>query len=207
MLFKVATPGRHFAVNGLGALAAVWALGADRGRAMVSLSQWSAVSGRGARETVALDPIERNQTVELIDDAYNANPVSVAAALAVLASAGVKDGVGRIARGRRIAILGDMKELGPQGAQLHAGLADLPAMAQIDQVHCVGPLMRALHAALPEGRQGHWAETSAEMAQDLRRRLDSGDVVLVKGSLSMGMAGIVDAIRKMGHPASNSDED
>ncbi len=199
LLFKLATPGRHFAMNALGALAAAEALGADLVRAALSLGPWAPYRGRGTRELICLDPVETDLSLELIDDAYNANPTSMAAALEVLAAAPVRDGTGRIGKGRRIAFLGDMKELGPEAKALHAGLADLPAMQAIDTVHCIGPLMRSLHEALPAEKRGAWSETSAEMAQSLRRRLDSGDVVMAKGSLSMGLARIVDAIRKMGH--------
>ncbi len=202
LLFKLATPGRHFAMNGLGALAACDALGADLALAAISLGRWAPYRGRGAREVVHLDPVEVDKTLDLIDDSYNANPTSMAASLAVLAGAGVE-------KGRRIAFLGDMKELGPDEATLHSALADLPAMAEIDTVHCIGPLMRALYDALPEHRRGDWCETSAEMVHGMGARLRSGDVVLAKGSLSMKLAGIVDAIRKMGHaaPISNGQSD
>ena len=148
---------------------------------------------------ICLDPVDPDLSLELIDDAYNANPTSMAAALEVLAASPVRDGTGRIGKGRRIAVLGDMKELGPDAEALHAGLAALPAMDAIQTVHCIGPLMRALHAALPEDKRGAWYATSAEMAATLRGRIDSGDVVMAKGSLSMGLALVVDAIRKMGH--------
>jgi UDP-N-acetylmuramoyl-tripeptide--D-alanyl-D-alanine ligase len=206
LLFKIATPGRHFGLNGLAALAAVHALGADRGRAAVSLASWEPVSGRGQRARILLDPVETDTWLELIDDAYNANPASVAAALDVLAAAEVYHDTGRVARGRRIAILGDMMELGPTEGALHAGLADLPAMQAVDVVHCVGPRMRALYAALPEAQRGVCCDTAAEMAAGLRRHLDLGDVVLVKGSLSTGLGVVVDAIRKMGHAAAQGDE-
>ena len=108
--------------------------------------------------------------------------------------------------GKGFAFLGDMKELGPKGPDLHAELAALPAMAQIDRVHCVGPLMGHLHAALPEHRQGQHCDTSAALAPRVPADLRAGDVVLVKGSLSMAMARIVDAIRKIGHALPPDDE-
>ncbi len=206
VLYKVGAEGRHYAINALAVLAAILALGADRGRAVLALAAWSAVSGRGQRSKIVLDPVERHLAVELIDDAYNANPTSMAAALEVLAAAHTEDGVGRIAKGRRIAVLGDMKELGPNAEALHAGLADLPSMAEIDVVHCVGPLMKALHTALPLEKRGQWVADAARLMRDLRGRIDGGDVVLVKGSLSMGLGRIVDAIRKMGHPDTQYDE-
>ncbi|WP_299625316.1 UDP-N-acetylmuramoyl-tripeptide--D-alanyl-D-alanine ligase [uncultured Tateyamaria sp.] len=200
LLFKIGAVGKHYAMNGLGALAACEALGADLALAAQSLGRWSPYQGRGAREVIFLDPVETDMTLELIDDSYNANPTSMAAALDVLAAAQVTNDIGRVSKGRRIAFVGDMKELGDQGPGMHADLAALSAMGQIDKVHCIGPLMQHLHAALPAEKQGDWGETATEMVANIPRRLDSGDVVLVKGSLSMKLALVVDAIRKMGHP-------
>ena len=201
LLFKVGAVGRHFAMNGLGALAASEAMGADLALAAQSLGRWAPCQGRGAREVIHLDVADARMTLELIDDSYNANPTSLAAALDVLAAAEVTNDIGRVSKGRRIAFLGDMKELGPKGADMHSDLANLDAMANIDTVHCIGPLMKHLHDALPGEKQGLWADTSTEMEAQVARHLDSGDVVLVKGSLSMKLALIVDAIRKMGHPS------
>jgi UDP-N-acetylmuramoyl-tripeptide--D-alanyl-D-alanine ligase len=192
VLFKIATSGQHFAMNGLAALAAATALGADPALAALSLGRWSPYRGRGVREIVRLDPVEPQHRLTLLDDAYNANPTSVQAALDVLAAT-------ETGHGRRIAILGDMKELGPQGEAMHAALATLPSMQQIDKVHCIGPLMGALHRALPPDRRGRHENTSVTILPVLRTLLRSGDAVLVKGSLSMKLGQIVDAIRKMGH--------
>jgi len=199
LLFKIGTPGRHFAMNGLGALAVVKALGGDLALAAHALGRWSPYKGRGVREVIQLDPVETSMKIDLIDDSYNANPTSMAAALEVLAASTVHHGTGRISKGRRIAFLGDMKELGDDAQALHAGLAHLDAMKDIDTVHCIGPEMRALHALLPEHKRGDWTQNSAEMTQTLRKKIDSGDVVLAKGSLSMKLGALVDAIRKMGH--------
>ena len=200
ILFKLATPGRHFATNGLGALAIVQAIGADLAQAIAVLGRWTPYKGRGQREVIQLDPVEAQERLSLIDDSYNANPTSVAASLEVLAGATTTDGVGRIGKGRRIAFLGDMKELGEDAVALHAGIAHLEATQKLDVVHCVGPLMRALYELLPEQQRGDWFATSQEMCDGLRHRIDAGDVVLAKGSLSMKLGLIVDAIRKMGHP-------
>lgn len=198
LLYKVMVPGRHFAVNAIGVLAVVHALRCDRALAIASLGQWQAGAGRGAREVIQLDPVDPRLTVELIDDAYNSNPASLGASLEVLAAARPRDGVGRVNRGRRIAYLGDMKELGETEAERHAAVARLSSTKKIDVVHCIGPLMRNLWLALPETRRGRWAEDAGELAAGTARDLDAGDVVLVKGSLSMGLARVVDAIRKMG---------
>ncbi|KIC48417.1 UDP-N-acetylmuramoyl-tripeptide--D-alanyl-D-alanine ligase [Tateyamaria sp. ANG-S1] len=206
LLFKIGAVGQHYAMNGLGALASAEALGADLALAAQSLGRWSPYEGRGAREVITLDPIETDMTLELIDDSYNANPTSMAAALAVLAAAEVTHDIGRVSKGRRIAFLGDMKELGPDGPAMHAELAQLETMERIDKVHCIGPLMKHLYDALPAEKQGLWAETSDEMAAQVARRLDSGDVVLAKGSLTMNLARVVDAIRKMGHPVDKGED-
>jgi UDP-N-acetylmuramoyl-tripeptide--D-alanyl-D-alanine ligase len=203
-LFKVQSAGRHFAMNALGALAAAEALGADLALSVAALGRWTPFVGRGARETIFLDPVETERTLELIDEAYNANPTSLGAAFEVLAAAEPIDGVGRIGKGRRIAFVGDMKELGPQESAMHADLAGHPAMGDIDVVHCVGPLMQHLHDALPEEKQGLWVETSADIVRDVRRLVDAGDVVMIKGSLSTALGKVVDAIRKLGHPAPQS---
>ena len=207
LAFKINSAGRHFAMNALGALAAIDALGADLAIAVGDLGRWKPYTGRGAREVIYLDPVETDQTLDLIDDAYNANPTSLAAALEVLAAAEPKNGMGRIGKGRRIAFVGDMKELGPDEAAMHAAIADLPSLEQIDTIHCIGPLMRHLHAALPPHKRGKWCETSAEMAENIRHLVDAGDSLLAKGSLSMGLAQIVDAIRKLGHPAPQSNDE
>ena len=199
LLFKIATAGRHFAMNGLGALAVVEALGGDLALAAQSLGRWTPYRGRGQRETIHLDPVETQLVLELIDDSYNANPTSMAAALEVLAAATPPSGDASTRKGRRVAFLGDMKELGGGAKALHADLARLDAMERIDTVHCVGPLMRALYDSLPAHRRGDWTETSEEMLGALASRIGAGDVVLAKGSLSMKLGLLVDAIRKMGH--------
>ncbi|MBM9594598.1 UDP-N-acetylmuramoyl-tripeptide--D-alanyl-D-alanine ligase [Roseitranquillus sediminis] len=200
LLYKIATPGRHFALNAMGALAVVDALGADRARAILALGRWTPPGGRGLRETLALDVVEERATIDLLDDAFNANPASMAAALDTLGACEPQDGLGRFSRGRRIAVLGDMLELGPEEARLHEDLARHPAMARIARVHCVGPRMRALHAALPEERRGRWTEDAEALARQVHQLLDAGDVVLVKGSKGSRVSLVVDAIRKLGHP-------
>ncbi|GFE48605.1 UDP-N-acetylmuramoyl-tripeptide--D-alanyl-D-alanine ligase [Roseobacter cerasinus] len=206
LLYKIASPGRHFAMNALGALAVVAALEADVALAVGALGRWRPYKGRGQRERIYLDVVETGMTLDLIDDSYNANPTSMAAALEVLAAAPVTNDIGRVSRGRRIAFLGDMKELGPDEVALHSGLADLPSLQRLDVVHCIGPLMRALYDVLPEAQRGDWFASSDEALPLLKRRLDSGDVVLAKGSLSMKLGLIVDAIRNMGHAPPDVEE-
>jgi UDP-N-acetylmuramoyl-tripeptide--D-alanyl-D-alanine ligase len=198
---KVATEGRHFAVNALGVLAMATVMGADRARALMTLSEWSPPAGRGTRERLILSGGTEGETLDLIDDAFNANPASMAASLAVLAATTPAHGQGRVGRGRRIAILGDMLELGPSEGDLHAAIAADPAMAHVDIVHSAGPRMRALHDVLPDAKRGRWADTAEDLIPHLRRMVDAGDVVLVKGSKGSRISRVVDAIRKLGQQA------
>ncbi len=205
LIFKLATPGRHFAANALAVLAAADALGFDPTITVTDLGRWAPPAGRGTRETVMLDAVE-NLSFGLIDDAFNANPASVAAALDLLSVTQPTDGIGRVARGRRIAILGDMLELGADEVALHADLARHPALAEVALVHCVGPRMRALHDALPRARRGHWCATAEELIPKLPHIIDAGDIVLVKGSKSIRVSRVVDALRKLGQPRGASPE-
>ncbi|MFN3991975.1 MAG: UDP-N-acetylmuramoyl-tripeptide--D-alanyl-D-alanine ligase [Tabrizicola flagellatus] len=201
LLFKVSSPGRHFALNALAALAAAEALGADLMIAAHDLGRWAPPSGRGQRERIVLDIVEET-FFDLIDDAFNANPASMAAALDVLIAAKPTDGIGRVGGGRRIAILGDMLELGPTEGELHAAIARHPGLSAVSVIHCVGPRMRALHAALPRAQRGEWVETAAELAPRARSLIDAGDILLVKGSKGSKVSLVVDALRKMGQAAS-----
>ena len=200
LMFKLTTAGRHFAMNGLGLLACVATLGADPVRAALDLALWAPPAGRGTLETVVIDPATEGEHLSLLDDAFNANPTSLTAALEVLASYTPRDNVGRTIKGRRVAILGDMLELGPDEAAMHAAMAGDPSMPAVHLVHCAGPRMRHLYDALPEGQRGVWAQTAAELSVRVSRLVDAGDVVLVKGSKGSKISLVVDAIRKLGHP-------
>lgn len=200
MLYKVMSPGRHFATNGLAALAVAEALGLDPAIAISDLGRWVPPAGRGMRESITLDIVEETG-FDLIDDAYNANPTSMAAALDVLLAAQPKHGVGRVGQGRRIAVLGDMLELGATEIELHKAIAQHPGLDAIDTIHCVGPRMRMLWYALPSGQQGDWVASAAELAARARSLVDAGDVVLVKGSKGIKVSLVVDALRKLGQAA------
>ena len=198
MTFKLGAPGAHFAMNAVAALGCVQAVGGDLARAGLAMAAWSPPEGRGLRWHIDLGPAGIDGAVTLIDDSYNANPASMRAALAVLGSAPVEDGVGRVAHGRRIAFLGDMLELGPTADKMHADLAGLAEIDGVDQIHLTGPCMKELHAALPAEKRGEWFEDSDKLAQRARRMVDAGDVCMVKGSLGMAMRRVVDAIKALG---------
>jgi UDP-N-acetylmuramoyl-tripeptide--D-alanyl-D-alanine ligase len=205
LLFKIRAAGRHFAMNALGVLAVADALGLDPALAACDLGEWHPPAGRGQRERLVLDVVDERLSIDLIDDAFNANPTSMAAALEVLAAAEPDDDVGRIAHGRRIAVLGDMLELGEDEIALHRALVEDPSLAKVELVHCVGPLMRATYDALPPRQRGQWHETAEALAQKIGSLVDAGDVVLVKGSKGSKVSLVVDALRKLGQSAPTED--
>lgn len=197
---KIGAPGEHLAMNALAALAAVSTVGADVARAAIALASWTPPSGRGMRARFHLPA---GGEITLLDESYNANPASMGAALSVLAAA--EPGEGPHRAGRRIAFLGDMLELGPTEAALHAELADHPAMQRIDRVHCCGPLMQELHAALRVEKRGTYCANSVQLAQIVEKTIDAGDVIMVKGSLGAAMRHVVSAIKALGTELSDSD--
>jgi UDP-N-acetylmuramoyl-tripeptide--D-alanyl-D-alanine ligase len=150
------------------------------------LSQIVPASGRGVRRTLTLPGGE----VTLIDESYNANPASMAAALSVLGRAAVGP------RGRRIAVLGDMLELGPTSAKLHGGLNEAIKANHIDLVFCCGPLMANLWDALSTGKRGGYADSAANLAGQVAGAIHAGDAVMIKGSLGSKMKTIVNVLEK-----------
>ena len=183
----IGTAGRHFAMNALGALLAVGYLGADRRTAVTGLAAWNPLGGRGARQKLKI----YSGTLDLIDDAYNANPTSLHAAMQVLAEADAP---------RKIAFLGDMKELGEKEHDFHREVAHWPCTDAIDIIHTVGPLMKSLHDVLPDGKRGQHFGDSAAMAAQAAHLVQAGDAVLLKASLSTNMRKVVDALQELGHP-------
>jgi len=201
LVFKLSVPGRHFAMNALAVAAVSDCLDLDLAVALGDLGRWCPPPGRGTRETFLLDVVNDDPAFELIDDAFNANPSSMQASLEVLAAAAVP------AKGRRIAVLGDMLELGETENALHRGLAELPSLGQVDLIHCVGTRMRSLYEVLPETKRGRWVETAEELAAKAHTLVHAGDIVLVKGSKGSKVSLVVDAIRKLGHSAPHSEEE
>jgi UDP-N-acetylmuramoyl-tripeptide--D-alanyl-D-alanine ligase len=184
--YKLGAPGRHLVLNSLSVLAAVALVGADLALAALALNRLKAASGRGARMTLQTP----GGSALLIDESYNANPASMAAAIALLGQAPIGK------RGRRIAVLGDMLELGSQGVELHRGLGQAIEAAAVDLVFCCGPLMHALWEALPSGRRGGYAETAAGLEPAVLNAIRDGDAVMVKGSLGSKMGPIVKALER-----------
>lgn len=177
---RLNAPGRHMAMNAMAALAVAAALGLDLVAAAVTLEGFAALDGRGARRPLLLE----DGAALLLDESYNANGASMRAALDVLRLQPAT---------RRIAVLGDMLELGDAGPAEHAGLAPDAARAA-DLVFTCGPLSRALYDALPLGSRGAHAEDAAALAPLVVGRVAAGDAILVKGSLGSRMRAIVAAL-------------
>jgi UDP-N-acetylmuramoyl-tripeptide--D-alanyl-D-alanine ligase len=184
--YKIGAPGEHLVLNSLAVLAAAALVGADLALAALALNRLQPATGRGTRITLKLP----SGSALLIDESYNANPASVRAAVMLLGMAPVGP------HGRRIAVLGDMLELGARGAALHRGLAEPIAAAKIDLVFCCGPLMRALWEALPSGARGGYAETAAALEPIVLDAIRDGDAVMVKGSLGSKMGPIVKTLER-----------
>ena len=182
--YKIGAPGAHLVSNSLAVLAAVHHAGADLALAALSLAQMDGLSGRGARYRLG----HETAPITLIDESYNANPTSMAAALTLLGLAP------RLGRGRRIAVLGDMAELGEAAAPMHAALSAHIDEADIDLVVTCGPLMQHLHQALSPGRIGAHANGPEEVLGILRNELRGDDVVMVKGSNASRMNLVSDGL-------------
>ena len=183
--FILGAPGKHMAENAVGALLAAHALGADLDICAAALAEFSPQKGRGERFSI---PTPDGSAI-VIDESYNANPASMRAALALLGAA--KPGP----KGRRIAVLGDMLELGPKGAEMHAALAADLAANKVDLLFGAGPLTGALFEAAPASMRGAWRERSSELTEEVARALCDGDVVMVKGSNGSRMGPLVTALR------------
>jgi UDP-N-acetylmuramoyl-tripeptide--D-alanyl-D-alanine ligase len=161
--------GRHWGPNSLAVLLVLEALEVPLETALEALGAFEPLAGRGAERITA-------GGVRLVDESYNANPLSMRAALISLGGRAVPP------PGRRIVALTDMLELGPDAERFHADLAQPISDAGVDQVFCAGPLMKALWDSVPPGKQGGYAASAAELAPLLVEAVRPGDVVMVKGS-------------------------
>jgi UDP-N-acetylmuramoyl-tripeptide--D-alanyl-D-alanine ligase len=182
--FQLPLPGRHWVMNALAVLAASLAVGADPKRVAAALGRLEALPGRGRRHRIPW----RGGTLTLIDESYNASPASMAAALAVLGATRPEPG------GRRVAVLGDMLELGDAAARFHRELAPRLASAKIDRAFLIGAEMAALSEALPPSCRGGLWRSAEEAIPALFRFLAPGDVVTVKGSYGMRLGCIVERL-------------
>lgn len=187
--------GAHWALNSVGVAATLFAMGVDLPTCLPALAEVRASRGRGAEVPIQIE----GGTITLIDESYNASPPAVRAALSVLS------GVATGAHGRRIAVLGDMRELGDTAAEAHAGLRDAVTGCGLDRVFLVGPEMSALRRVLPVALVAAHAERSEDIAEAIAEAVRPGDVVLVKGSLGTNMKPIVQALEGLASAASGGE--
>jgi UDP-N-acetylmuramoyl-tripeptide--D-alanyl-D-alanine ligase len=173
--FRLAAPGRHMAMNAVGALAAAASLGVSPDAGVAALAGFAPITGRGARRSLL------GGRALLLDESYNASAVAVRAALAVLRLLPAE---------RRVVVLGDMLELGDQAPSEHKGLTEA-VTASADILYACGPNMRHLFEAVPPGLRGAHAADSAALAPIVAAALRPGDAVLVKGSLGSRMKRVV----------------
>lgn len=182
--YRLGSPGKHIVLNSLGVLAVAHALGADLALAALALGDLKPPAGRGAIQRLQVP----GGSLTLVDESYNGNPASMRAAI---------ENLGRLpvaGRGRRIAVLGDMLELGPSGPDLHKGLGAAVLGNGIDKVFACGPLMRGLYDSLPSPVRGAYAAQASGLEPLVLDAIRAGDVVTVKGSLGSRMGPIVKAI-------------
>lgn len=193
--YELGIAGRHIALNSLGWLSAVGAIGADVALAASRLKDLQPTKGRGTRSEIRLS----SGSVLLIDESYNANPASMRAALHTLASTKPSG------NGRRIAVMGDMLELGEEARTLHAELAQAITDTKTDLIFLAGPLMGALAGALPHKCLGAHAMSAEELAPSVIHAIRPGDVVMVKGSYGSRMRAVVAALNASGAAAGQSE--
>ncbi|EGF92677.1 UDP-N-acetylmuramoyl-tripeptide--D-alanyl-D-alanine ligase [Asticcacaulis biprosthecium C19] len=170
IVFSLSHTGRHQAVNALAALLMLEALDVDLDTSLLALESFATLEGRGR---VITKPFKGGE-LTIIDESYNANPVSMTATLASLGQ--------RETAGRKVAVLTDMLELGVDEADQHAGLAEAVVASGVDRVYLAGPLMKHLWDALPSGLKGGYAATAADLLAAVTEGLQAGDVVMLKGS-------------------------
>jgi UDP-N-acetylmuramoyl-tripeptide--D-alanyl-D-alanine ligase len=185
ILFRTGGAGRHWALIGVSVLGVAWLLGANLDAAAAALADIYPPKGRGLRHRVRL---AGGGVITVIDESYNASPASMRAAIAVLGATPANGG------SRRIAVLGDMLELGDDSAQLHAGLAPDLEAASVDLLFACGPDMAGLSAAVPAPMDALHSDTSDGLIGLLTETVRAGDVVTVKGSLGSRMAPVVEAL-------------
>ncbi len=183
--FRVPIPGRHWVMNALAVLAAARAAGAAVDRAAEALAELEPLPGRGRRHELTW----RGGTLTIIDESYNASPPSMRAALAVLAA--TEPGAGA----RRVAVLGDMLELGDELERLHRELSEPLAAAEVNRVFLIGQAIAALDEVLPEGKKGGLWRSPEEAMPALLRFLEPGDVVTIKGSRGVRVSRVVELLR------------
>ena len=188
--FSLRQSGFHWGMNSLCVLLMLDALGVPLETGLAALADFQPLAGRGQTTVVKA----AGGAFTLIDESYNANPLSMAAGFRSLGARGA-------GAGRRVVVLTDMLELGDQSRTLHEGLAAPIEAAGLDLVHTAGPEMKRLHDVLPPARRGLWRETAGELAAEAASLVAPGDIVMVKGSNGSKASLVARALAALGGAA------
>ncbi len=193
---KLKTAGKHYVKNATALLTLISSLKLSPFKAITALRKWSPSAGRGQVSKIKFKKGERNIAIHLLDESYNANPSSIRSSLETLACIFTNKKIRR-QHNMRIAVLGDMLELGPSEVQEHINILKFASLNKIDKIYCVGSRMRKLFDVLPISKRGFWTETAEEMQHVLVNKLKNGDIVMIKGSFSMRMGSIVSELKRL----------
>ncbi len=193
---KLETAGKHYIKNAAALLTLVCSLKLNPAEAILALEKWSPLAGRGQVTEIKFKNDYNKISIHLIDESYNANPSSVKSSLETLVCIFTSKKI-NYHQPRRIAVLGDMLELGCSEVKEHINISKFARLDKIDKIFCVGPRMRNLYDVLPYSKRGAWTETALDMQNVLVNKLSNGDIVMIKGSFSMGMNTIVKKLKNM----------
>ena len=201
IFFKINSPGVHHARNALGIIAVLEVLGLDVTQGILGLSKWLPAAGRGTITNIKCNSRSAVTTFTIIDETYNANPTSLAASVKMLADLSrVNLDFVRDAQLRRIAILGDMLELGANENQKHADLALELDLENIDVIHCIGTCMKFFYKNVPDSKKGKWVKTVKEFSEIIKELIKDQDVIMLKASNGIGLDLLVTELNRMGNP-------
>ena len=199
--FKVNSPGAHHAKNALGIICILEILRIDVAQGIFELSNWMPSSGRGLVTNIKCNGLYSARNFTVIDETYNANPASVTAAVKMLSNFSLlNNGANGDRQFRRIAILGDMLELGANENKKHSELVDKLNFDNIDVIHCIGSCMNFFYKKLPEGKRGRWFENAKEFSGIITEIIKDQDIVMIKGSNSVGLDSLLKELKAMGNP-------
>jgi len=190
--FNLHVLGIHHALNSLPVLGVLLDLDLDLNIAVSHIKDWKPVTGRGRFLDLKFNKNSKNILIRVIDESYNSNPTSLNASFAVVRHVSFDDYQSyNVKPFRRIAILGDMLELGLEEEKIHKDLAQLEIINCFDLIHCVGNLMKYFYHDLPSGKKGLVVRNPGELIPHLLKNIEDGDVYLIKGSNSVGLSLLV----------------
>ena len=195
--FKFSFLGRHFMSNAVGVLSILSELEIDLSRGILALSNWAPLSGRGKSYMIKVIHRNSEKLLNLIDDSYNSNPISLESSLETLACVEISN-VDERRKVERYAILGDMLELGEETENEHKNISKYNSIKKIDKIYCVGINMKMLYDKLSTNQKGGWFKTTEDLIKELRNFATNADIILVKASNGFKFHQVIDKIKGMG---------